>query len=166
MKEMLAYQIEKHDSPVEGDSYVSDIFNKEEIVKRISFALQVDKRSVTVRIEPDDKELLEQYQPRLTLDYAYPGSHPFPSMSTGTMSIHIAGYGCYRYYVYVVLPLHAGFSMQQYVFKFVRAKEGETWHDVETRELIDKPFTAETMNMIGGKLYGTQANYIWSGEGY
>ena len=76
MKEMIAYQIEKHDSSIEGDSYVSDIFNKEEIVKRISFALQVDKRSVTVRIEPDDKEPLEQYQPRLTLDYAYPGVSP------------------------------------------------------------------------------------------
>lgn len=166
MKEMIAYQIEKHDSPVEGDSYVSDIFNKEEIVKRISFALQVDKYSVTVRIEPDDKEPLEQYQPRLSLDHAYPGSHPFPSMSTGTMSIHITGYGCYRYYVYIVLPLQVGSSMQQYVFKFVRAEEGETWHDVETRELIDKPFTAETMNTIGGKLYGTQANYTWSGEYY
>lgn len=161
MKEMIAYQIEKHDLSVEGDSYVSDIFSEEEVVKRISFALQIDKRSITAKIEPDNRD---QSAPQF--DYAYPGSYPFSSMTTGTMSIHITGYGCYRYYVYVVLPLHAGFSMQQYVFKFVRVKEGETWHDVETRELIDKPFTAETMNTIGGRLYGTQANYTWSGEGY
>lgn len=166
MKEMIAYQIEKHDSSTESDSYVSDIFSVEETVKRISFALQVDKQSITAKIEPDDKEPLKHYLPRLSLDHAYPGSYPFPSMSTGTMSIHITGCGCYRYYVYIVLPLQVGSSMQQYVFKFIRAAEGETWYDVETRELIGKPFTAETMNIVGGKLYGTQADYIWSGEGY
>lgn len=166
MKEMIAYQIEKHDSSTESDSYVSDIFSVEETVKRISFALYIDKQSITVKIEPDDKEPLKHYLPRLSLDHAYPGSYPFPPMSTGRMDIYIDGYGCYRHYVYIVLPLQIGSSMQQYVFKFIRAAEGETWHDVETRELIGKPFTAETMNIVGGKLYGTQGDYIWSGENF
>lgn len=166
MKEMIAYQIEKHDSSTESDSYVSDIFSVEETVKRISFALYIDKQSITVKIEPDDKEPLKHYLPRLSLDHAYPGSYPFPPMSMGRMDIYIDGYGCYRHYVYIVLPLQIGSSMQQYVFKFIRAAEEETWHDVETRELIGKPFTAGTMNIVGGKLYGTQGDYIWSGENF
>lgn len=166
MKELIAYQIEKHTSIIKKESYISNTFDRDDIVKQISFALQVDKQSIAVKIEPDDKEPLKHYLPRLSLDHAYPGSYPFPPMSTGKMDIYIDGYGCYRHYVYIVLPLQIGSSMQQYVFKFIRVAEGETWHDVEIRELIGKPFTAETMNIVGGKLYGTQADYIWSGENF
>lgn len=67
MKELIAYQIEKHTSIIKKESYISNTFDRDDIVKQISFALQVDKQSIAVKIEPDDKEPLKHYLPRLSL---------------------------------------------------------------------------------------------------
>ena len=59
MKELIAYQIEKHTSIIKKESYISNTFDRDDIVKQISFALQVDKQSIAVKIEPDDKEPMD-----------------------------------------------------------------------------------------------------------